>query len=60
MRDIQAAGKPGTEKNKAHEDLLVGLASFYGLWRAGKLGGRAQSFLTLAALGGWFFELLAI
>jgi hypothetical protein len=56
MRDFRSAGKPRAQKNKAHEEILVGLASFYGLWRAGKLDGLAQSFFTLAAFGGWLLE----
>jgi hypothetical protein len=60
MRDSWVASKPETKKNKAHEELLVGLASFYGLWRRGKLEGRADYFFTLAAFGNWLLGDLEI
>ena len=60
MRDFRAASKPAAKKNKAHEEVLVGLASFYGLWRTGKLEGRADYFFTLSAFFAWLLDDLAI
>ena len=40
MRDAGHVGKPAAKKKQAHEVFLVGLGSFCGLCRTGKIGGR--------------------